>query len=107
MGLHTRLVEPYRGGHTLILHVLGGFQETIPGVTPRFRHRESREPLAIFPSFSCEYHDPSGYWWPPSFSSLHFSVMMKFIYNCGFCTSRAVLNPYTISKWILVAAHLF
>jgi hypothetical protein len=41
------------------------------------------------------------------FSSTCFSIMGKFIYNCGFFTSRAILNPYTTSKWIMVHAHLF
>jgi hypothetical protein len=41
------------------------------------------------------------------FSSTHFFVMGTFICNCGFCTYRAILKPYTTSRWILVAAHLF
>jgi hypothetical protein len=58
----------------------------------------------------------SGYWWPPTysnwllltvFSSTRFSVMMTFLCNCGFYTSGAILNPYTTSRWILVASHLF
>jgi hypothetical protein len=57
-----------------------------------------------------------GYWWPPTysnwllltvFSSTCFSVMMTFLCNCGFFTSGAILKPYTTSRWILVAAHLF
>jgi hypothetical protein len=41
------------------------------------------------------------------FSSACFSVMGTFICNCGFCTSGVVLKPYTASRWILVATHLF
>jgi hypothetical protein len=41
------------------------------------------------------------------FSSKHFSVMEKFLCNCGFCTSRDILKPYITSRWILVASHLF
>jgi hypothetical protein len=41
------------------------------------------------------------------FSSTCFSVMGTFLCNCGFCTSGAILKPYTTSRWILVAAHLF
>jgi hypothetical protein len=41
------------------------------------------------------------------FSSTRFSVMGTFLCNCGFYTYRDVLNPYTTSRWILVAAHLF
>jgi hypothetical protein len=41
------------------------------------------------------------------FSSTCFSVMGTFLCNCGFCTYGVVLNPYTTSRWILVASHLF
>jgi hypothetical protein len=41
------------------------------------------------------------------FSSTCFSVMGTFLCNCGFCTFGVVLNPYTTSRWIMVAAHLF
>jgi hypothetical protein len=41
------------------------------------------------------------------FSSTRFSVMGTFLCNCGFCTYGVVLKPYTTSRWILVAAHLF
>jgi hypothetical protein len=34
------------------------------------------------------------------FSSAHFSVMGTFLCNCGLCTSRVVLNPYTASRYI-------
>ena len=60
--------------------------------------------------------DPGGYWWPPTYSNLLiltifisscFSVMMKFLCNCGFCTSGAFLKPYTKSRSILVASYLF
>jgi hypothetical protein len=40
------------------------------------------------------------------FSSTCFSVMGTLLCNYGFCTSEAVLNPYTTSRWILVATHL-
>jgi hypothetical protein len=32
------------------------------------------------------------------FSSTCFSIMGTFLCNCGFCTSRVVLKPYTTSK---------
>jgi hypothetical protein len=41
------------------------------------------------------------------FSSTHFFVMMPFLCNCGFYTSRDVLNPYATSRCIMVAGHLF
>jgi hypothetical protein len=41
------------------------------------------------------------------FSSTYLSVMGTFLCNCGFYTSGAVLKPYTASRWILVADHLF
>jgi hypothetical protein len=41
------------------------------------------------------------------FSSTRFSVMRTILCNCGFCNNGAILKPYTISRWILVAAHLF
>jgi hypothetical protein len=40
------------------------------------------------------------------FSSTHFSVMGTLLCNYGFYTSEDVLNPYTTSRWILVASHL-
>jgi hypothetical protein len=39
------------------------------------------------------------------FSSTRFSIMMTLFCNCGFFTSRAILNPYTTSRWILVASY--
>jgi hypothetical protein len=62
--------------------------------------------------------DPGGYWWPPTCSifqlahltissSTCFFVMGTFLCNCGFYTYEVVLNPYTTSRWILVATHLF
>jgi hypothetical protein len=92
--------------------------------SPRFRFRKH---FPLFPKNSTQWRpllpkvgglihvDISGH--PPVptsnwliwtvFSSTRFSVMGKFLCNCGFCTYGAILNPYTSSKWILVATHLF
>jgi hypothetical protein len=56
--------------------------------------------------------DLGGYWWPPTYSNwlllTFFSSTCSFVLlcNCGFYTFRDFLNPYTSSKWILVASHL-
>jgi hypothetical protein len=41
------------------------------------------------------------------FCSTCFSVTGTFLCNCGFCTFRVVIKPYTTSRWILVVSHLF
>jgi hypothetical protein len=41
------------------------------------------------------------------FNSGRFSVMVTSLFNCGFFTSGDIYNPYTTSRCISVAAHLF
>jgi hypothetical protein len=58
------------------------------------------------------YDEPSGYWWPPTYSKFQLAHLDNFQFNtflcnCGLCTYRVVLNPYTTSMWILVVIHLF
>jgi hypothetical protein len=92
--------------------------------SPRFRFRK-HFPLFLGCSMQWRPLVPKGVWLiqvaigghPPFqnsnwlnltfFSSTRFYVIGKFVCNCGFFTYRAVLKPYTTSRWILVATHLF
>ena len=51
--------------------------------------------------------DISGHPHVDSFQFNTFSVMGTFLCNYGFFTSEAVLKPYTTSRWITMATHLF
>jgi hypothetical protein len=92
--------------------------------SPRFRFRKC---FSLFPGHSTQWRpllpkgggliqvDIGGH--PPFpnsnwliltvLSSSFFSVKGTFLCNCGFYNYGVVLKPYTISRWILVAAHLF